>query len=314
MKKLIAALLVLAIVPFALCACDGFNFFSKEIEGITLSQTELNLTVGDTSALTAEVTPEDANSKKLSWTSSNLNVATVDDGEIKAKKSGTAEITVTAENGVKAVCSVTVSDKAIEELTLNNTSASVKVGSKIQLTASVSPADAPKGELSWSSSDEKIALVNSDGYVTGVSEGVANITCKTENGKQASCTVTVKTVATTSATSSTDSTNSTNSTTPTKNSSSSSSSSSSGNSTSGGYIFADSSTRRLTDSEVSGLSSSQVQEAINEIYARNGYVFKTDSIQSYFESKSWYHADSSFSTSDLNEIESYNIGLLSKYR
>jgi uncharacterized protein YjdB len=225
MKKLIAALLVLAIVPFALCACDGFNFFSKEIEGITLSQTELNLTVGDTSALTAEVTPEDANSKKLSWTSSNLNVATVDDGEIKAKKSGTAEITVTAENGVKAVCTVTVSDKAIEELTLNNTSASVKVGSKIQLTASVSPTDAPKGELSWSSSDETVATVNSDGYVTGVSEGVANITCKTENGKQAECTVTVKTVATTSATSSTDSTNST---TPTKNSSSSSSSSSSG--------------------------------------------------------------------------------------
>ena len=45
----------------------------------------------------------------------------------------------------------------------------------------------------------------------------------------------------------------------------------------------------------------------------NKYVFKTKSIQKYYESQSWYHKNYNFSESDLSEIESYNIGLLRKY-
>ena len=69
----------------------------------------------------------------------------------------------------------------------------------------------------------------------------------------------------------------------------------------------------FTVDEVTGLGGDVAQDAINEIYARHGYVFKTKSIQKYYESRSWYHKNYNFSESDLSEIESYNIGLLRKY-
>lgn len=75
----------------------------------------------------------------------------------------------------------------------------------------------------------------------------------------------------------------------------------------------DSSIRKLNANEVMGLGSELAQDAINEIYARHGYVFKTDSIRHYYQSQSWYHENYNFSESDLSEIESYNIGLLRKY-
>ena len=53
--------------------------------------------------------------------------------------------------------------------------------------------------------------------------------------------------------------------------------------------------------------------AINEIYARNGYVFKDSSLKSYYMSKAWYYPDSSFTTSDFSSVESYNIKLLEDY-
>ena len=88
------------------------------------------------------------------------------------------------------------------------------------------------------------------------------------------------------------------------------------------FIFPDSSVRKLTESEISAKLSSMsgyspggtyAQDAINEIYARNGYVFKTAEVRSYYEAKSWYVPDSSFSYSDFNEIELYNISLLNNY-
>ena len=63
----------------------------------------------------------------------------------------------------------------------------------------------------------------------------------------------------------------------------------------------------------SPVSNSFAQDAINEIYARNGYVFKTDSIRRYYESKPWYYPDSGFTTGDFNSTEKYNIRLLEEY-
>ena len=66
----------------------------------------------------------------------------------------------------------------------------------------------------------------------------------------------------------------------------------------------------MTGVSVSGSFS---QDAVNEIFARNGYVFRTASIKAYYESKSWYKPDPNFSMSELSEIEEYNIALFSKY-
>lgn len=78
-------------------------------------------------------------------------------------------------------------------VTLDKTSASVKQGKTITLTATVEPADAVNKNVTWSSNDASVATVN-NGVVTGVATGNAKITVTTEDGSHtASCTVTVTT-------------------------------------------------------------------------------------------------------------------------
>lgn len=78
-------------------------------------------------------------------------------------------------------------------VTLDKTSASVKQGKTITLTATVAPADAVNKKVTWSSNDASVATV-SNGVVTGVATGNAKITVTTEDGSHtASCTVTVTT-------------------------------------------------------------------------------------------------------------------------
>lgn len=83
-----------------------------------------------------------------------------------------------------------------------------------------------------------------------------------------------------------------------------------------GYILPDSSSRILSDSEVSGLSKEELRLARNEIFARHGRKFDDAQLQSYFESKSWYNGTidpDDFSESMLSEIEKKNIELIKKY-
>ena len=78
-------------------------------------------------------------------------------------------------------------------VTLNKKSASVKKDGTIKLTATVAPADATNKNVTWSSDNESVATV-SDGVVTGVATGTAQITATTVDGNHtASCTVTVTT-------------------------------------------------------------------------------------------------------------------------
>jgi hypothetical protein len=87
------------------------------------------------------------------------------------------------------------------------------------------------------------------------------------------------------------------------------------NTETGYYILPDSSTRNLSDNEVSSLSKEQLALARNEIFARHGYVFNNQTYKDYFSSKSWYVPNPSFSGSidDLNAYEKYNVQLIQKY-
>ena len=79
------------------------------------------------------------------------------------------------------------------------------------------------------------------------------------------------------------------------------------------YIFRDSNTRYLSTEEISSLSLQMLCYARNEIYARRGYIFRSQELRDYFGSKSWYYGTipaASFSGSVFNEWESANIELL----
>ena len=81
------------------------------------------------------------------------------------------------------------------------------------------------------------------------------------------------------------------------------------------YILQESSERALTDADVQGMSYDDLQMAINEIYARHGRIFGTESIQQYFEGKSWYQGTTDadhFSDSVFSSVENQNIQFLLK--
>lgn len=161
---------------------------------VTLSETTATMTIGGELELTATIEPKNATNQRLTWSSSDTGVATVDsNGKVTAKAAGTATITATAASGITAACEITVSDEVIEvtAVTLDKTEATVKVGKSLQLTATIEPSGATDQKLEWTSSRSDIAIVT-DGRVTGVAPGKVTITVKTTNGKTATCTITVE--------------------------------------------------------------------------------------------------------------------------
>lgn len=303
MKKIMPILAIIMIVPFVLCSC-----FTKQAESMSLGYEDLELRVGDTKHISVTIKPDGADAGAISWSTSDSKIVTVDDGTVTGKAKGTAVVTAESESGLKRVCNVTILDKEIESVAMSESSTSVKKGSKIQLEAKVKPVDTPSDNIVWSSSDPETASVDSNGMVLGEKEGVAIITCETENGKKATCTVTVKDTEKKATVPATEAP-----TQAVKQESQSRYPAARYYNYDDDFILPDSSIRKLSANEVMGLGSDLAQDAINEIYARHGYVFKTDSIRHYYQSQSWYRENYNFSESDLTSIETYNIALIKKY-
>ena len=142
--------------------------------------------------LSANVMPSNATNKTVTWSSRNTSVATVSsDGTVKAVGYGTTVITAKTVNGLTSNCTVTVNPIAVSGVSLNKNSLSFTgTGSSQTLTATVSPSNATNKTLTWSSSNTSVATV-SNGVVKAVGFGTATITAKSNNGKTASCSVTV---------------------------------------------------------------------------------------------------------------------------
>ena len=89
----------------------------KEVTGVMLNKSSLNLGVGGSEVLSATVLPADATNKQVTWLSSTPSIATVSQsGVVTGVKEGTTQISViTAEGSKTAICSVTVSGQAQTE-------------------------------------------------------------------------------------------------------------------------------------------------------------------------------------------------------
>ncbi len=276
MKKILSLMLVV-IFAFSMCGCGAFSR-----QTLAFSAEEVTISVGE--SLKLELAANIKANNNLEWTSSNKEVLTVDSGVVLGKKAGNAIVTVKSKRQT-ATCNVTVIGKKVESIIFSDSNITMQTGSVFTLQAKISPEDADISSIKWSSSNESVAVVNSNGRITAVKAGVANIKCEAPNGIEATCTVTVKgDVPDTTVSYSEDT------------------------------VFPDSSVRKLTRSEIAGLSKEDVQLAINDIYARNGYVFKKTHLYNYYSSKSWYNPNPNFTTKDFNEVERYNVNLLTEYK
>lgn len=167
---------------------------TQQVGEIRLSADKTTLKVGGTAKVTANVLPENASNKGVTFTSSHSTVATVDaNGNVQAASAGTTTITATAADGKGAYGTITIKvEDMATGVTLSPTSKELKVNETAQLAASVLPATANQG-IKFTSSDETVATVSETGLVTARKEGTAVITATAADGseKSASCTIKV---------------------------------------------------------------------------------------------------------------------------
>ena len=163
-----------------------------DFNGMGISGDELEMHVGDSKEIVANVNPEDASDKSLTFVSADTEVATVnEDGIITAVALGNTTITITAGNGVSATLKVSVIATPTTSITLNLSEVSLEVNETVQMIATVMPDDATDKTVTWSSVDEAVATVDADGLVKAVSVGTTTITATTVDGLTAECSVTV---------------------------------------------------------------------------------------------------------------------------
>lgn len=170
-----------------------YNITVVDVIAISMVQT-LSMFVGDEETLNPIIVQTDAETT-LTWLSSNPSVATVnEEGKITGISSGKTTITCIAHNGVSAQCEVTVNPVLVSGITLNQTESEMTVGESLQLQPTISPDNATDKTVTWSSTNESVAVVSESGLVTAVGSGTCQVkaTANDGSGKTGSCLVTVE--------------------------------------------------------------------------------------------------------------------------
>lgn len=164
---------------------------SQDAAGITMDKTTLVMEEFEQQRLEATITPADTRDKTIEWSSTDDNVATVVYGIVTAKQAGSCKIIAkhgdfTAECSVEVTCPVTSID-------FGEHSATMKLGDRMRISATIIPARATDRALLWSSTNENIASVDDEGWVTANATGIATVVALSNSNPTANavCRITV---------------------------------------------------------------------------------------------------------------------------
>lgn len=191
-KGIILCILALVCTVFygtSVYATEKTNTASKRlIKSLSWTEYDKYLTIekGEKEQLSVTYSPSKKINKKLKWSSSKKKIVSVNKkGVITGKKNGTAVITAKAKDGSKKKITLKVTvGKRAEELTFTNSEkySRMYVGNTYTLKAAFTPSNTSNKKLTWSSSDEDIATVNSNGKVTAKANGKVMIMAETTDG------------------------------------------------------------------------------------------------------------------------------------
>ena len=159
------------------------------VTGVTISDDQKELEVGDSYTFTASISPSNATNKSVTWTTSNPSVVTVNrtTGEVTAVGPGTATVTVTTADGNKT-------DSVMLTVTDMDMYISVSSSSLLMMVGDITTIIVDTGttsSITWSSSDTSVVTVSPNGVVSAVGSGVATVTATKSTGASASCEVIV---------------------------------------------------------------------------------------------------------------------------
>ena len=201
--KLIILIFILAVVLGVMIFIVYKNIFQKDNETmdeyiITSETTSININEGETTKLVLEM-PND-NIDNIIWNITDESIVKIVDNNIEGLKAGTTSIKVTDNNSFEYVFNVNVvsfngtNKIAVATPTgvgLSKANLSLNVGESVKLNAVVFPENAIQN-VTWTSSNAGIAMVDSNGNVKAIQKGTVQIYAETSNGISISCDVTIK--------------------------------------------------------------------------------------------------------------------------
>lgn len=165
-----------------------------QIEKIDVTIDNTILQKGERKQLQVTILPQEASDHKVSYTSSNPEVATVDNkGYLQAIRSGRTTITVKAEeNSVQTQIEITVYS-SVTGIFLDQSEIYMQVGDTFQINATVEPDDANDKTISYRSTDTLVTNIQENGIITALKEGTATVTVNSNQNPsiQAECKVNV---------------------------------------------------------------------------------------------------------------------------
>jgi len=198
--KNIKIIVIMMFVSLLFASCkEGYKTKTAPVVPLAISvasdETSVSVAKGETYRLAAKVLPENAANKRISFSSSAEEIASVNpDGLITAHKTGDAVITIRAANGVQKTISVTVTPEPVAVTGIEFEAAppaSLIIGDTYKLKAKVEPDNATDKSLTYAADNNNVH-VDEDGTVTAQSEGSVTITVASKSTPTVTKTVTVE--------------------------------------------------------------------------------------------------------------------------
>ena len=152
---------------------------SQPLMAIRMDDIDLQTNGQSSATVNYTLVPADTTEDNVTLSVDDDSVARLDGNRIIAVNNGETKITATC-GIVKTSAKVTVTTK-VEQIALSKTEGVLTVGNSVTVTATVTPDNATNTTINWTSSDEKVATVDSNGKVTAVAAGSATITATSES-------------------------------------------------------------------------------------------------------------------------------------
>lgn len=166
-----------------------------DVYSVSLDIEEVTMREGDIKKLAATVHPSIASDHSITWESSNSKIAKVDaNGQVTAVGVGETDITAKANSGVSAVCHIIVEATPVETIEITASKTEIEIGETMELMASILPNTATNKSVRWTSNNEDVAMVSSNGTVVGVDLGSATITAEAADGSGVKATIEITVV------------------------------------------------------------------------------------------------------------------------
>lgn len=165
------------------------NVLPIKEERVSISKNEANMFVDEEITLTAQVYPTSATFKEIKWSSSNEQIAVVENGVVRALSAGEVSIFAESRNGLKAECKIVVENVRVEQVTITGgilASDMYLIGDVNQLYYEVLPENAFNKNVTITSSDESVVMIDKDFKLHAVGYGDAVVTIQSEDGYAAS--------------------------------------------------------------------------------------------------------------------------------